>query len=144
MSKKLTQFFVNESDKTSSDSFKIKLEALMFKSESELLSKESDWSDNHDNDAVSHVSQKADSESKFKDEISNEEVLKILKKQIKKWVKSSVEKSASDSSSSDSSSSSDESDHQSCKKHSKHCCHHCCDTESDSDFNSDFDISLKY
>ena len=83
-SKKLTQFFAGEFSKTSSGSFKIKLEALTFKSEPGLLSKESDQSDNHDNDAVSHVSQKADSESKFKDEISNEEVLKILKKQIKK------------------------------------------------------------
>ena len=40
MSKKLAQFFVSESDKTS-DSFKIKLEILMF-DESESLSNESD------------------------------------------------------------------------------------------------------
>ena len=139
MSKKLAQFFVNKSDKILS-SFKIKLEVLMFESESELLSKESDWSDNHDNNIVSHVSQKADSESEFKDEISNEEVLKILKKWIKKQVKSSVKKSASDSSSSDSSSSSDESDHWFCKKCSKHYCSCCYEMNSD----SDFDISLKY
>ena len=80
-SKKLTQFFADEFDKTSSGSFKIKLEALMFKSESELLSKESDQPDNHDsNNAVSHISQEADSESKFEDKISNEGVLKISKK----------------------------------------------------------------
>ena len=41
ISKKLVQFFANESGKTS-DSFKIKLEVFMFKSESELLFKESD------------------------------------------------------------------------------------------------------
>ena len=42
MSKKLAQFFTDESDKTSSGTFKIKLEALTFESESESLSKESD------------------------------------------------------------------------------------------------------
>ena len=41
MSKKLAQFFADESGKTSS-SFKIKLEALMFKLKPELLSNESD------------------------------------------------------------------------------------------------------
>ncbi len=119
MSKKLTQFFISKSDKTSSDSFKIKLEVLMFEFRSD---------------------HEADSENK--DEISDKvkEVLKI----IKKWVKSFIKKSASDSSSSDSSSNSDESDHWSCKKCSKHH-HHCChDTESDFNSDSDFDISLKY
>src|SRR6266480_1853556 len=46
MSKKLVQFFVSEFSKTSG-SFKIKLEALMFKSKSESLSNEPDQSDNH-------------------------------------------------------------------------------------------------
>ena len=41
MPKKLVQFFADESSKTPG-SFKIKLEALMFESESELLSNESD------------------------------------------------------------------------------------------------------
>ena len=98
-SKQLAQFFASESDKTS-DSFKIKLEALTFESESESLSNE--------------LIHKADSENE--DEISDEieEVLKIIKKQIKNSVKKSVKSckdSANDSSSSDSSSSSDESDH---------------------------------
>ena len=96
-SKKLMQFFADESDKISG-SFKIKLEVLMFESESELLSNQSE----------------ADSENE--DEISDEikKVLKIIKKQVKSFIKKSVKSckdSASDSSSSDSSSNSDESDH---------------------------------
>ena len=122
MSKKLVQFFVSEFSKTS-DSFKIKLEALMFELRSESLSNES--------------VHKADLENK--NEISDEveEVLKIIKKQVKSFMK----RSADDSSNSDSSSSSDESDHQSHKKCSKH---HCCYYEMNSDSDSDFDISLKY
>ena len=65
MSKKLAQFFADESDKTS-DSFKIKLEALIFKSEPELLSKKSVHEVNFEN----------------KDKISDEikKILKIIKK----------------------------------------------------------------
>ena len=71
LSKKLTQFFVSEFDKTSSNSFKIKLEALTFEIRSESLSNESDQSDNH---------QKVNSDDE--DEISDEvkKVLKIIKK----------------------------------------------------------------
>src|SRR5204863_6809350 len=69
-SKKLMQFFADESDKISG-SFKIKLEVLMFESESELLSNQSE----------------ADSENE--DEISDEikKVLKIIKKQVKNFMK---------------------------------------------------------
>ena len=101
MSKQLTQFFANEFSKTS-DSFKIKLEAFMFKFRSESFSNES--------------VHKVNLNDKNKDEISDEieEVLKIIKKQVKSSVKKSVKShkdSADDSSSSDSFSSSDESDH---------------------------------
>src|SRR5438045_1789561 len=73
MSKKMVQFFASEFSKTS-NSFKIKLEALMFKFRSELLFNESDQSDNH---------QKTNLNDKV--EISNEvkKVLKIIKKQVK-------------------------------------------------------------
>src|SRR5204863_8594430 len=75
MSKQLAQFFVNEFSKTS-DSFKIKLEALTFESEPESLSNE--------------LIHKADSENE--DEISDEikEVLKIIKKQRRDSVKKAV------------------------------------------------------
>jgi|SRR5436190_23016121 len=65
MSKQLMQFFADESDKTS-DSFKIKLEVLMFESEPGLLSNESVHEANSENE----------------NETSNEveEVLKIIKK----------------------------------------------------------------
>src|SRR5436189_3461082 len=76
-SKKLVQFFVSEFSKTS-DSFKIKLEALMFELESRSLSNES--------------VHKADPDDKNEDEINNEieEVLKIIKKQVKSFIKNSV------------------------------------------------------
>ena len=66
-SKKLAQFFADESDKTL-DSFKIKLEALMFKFRPGLLSNES--------------VHKADLNDENKDETSDEieEVLEITKK----------------------------------------------------------------
>ena len=65
MLKKLMQFFADESDKIS-DSFKIKLEVLMFEFRSELLF----------NEFVHKVN------SENKDEINNkiEEILKIIKK----------------------------------------------------------------
>src|SRR5216117_3172954 len=100
MSKKLAQFFANESGKNKiPDSFKIKLEALMF-DRSESLSNESDQSDNCQK-VNSNNEVETDDEVQISDEVK--EVLKI-----KKQVKSFMKKPAADSSSSDSSSSSDE------------------------------------
>ena len=65
MLKKLTQFFINEFNKIS-DSFKIKLEVLMFEFESESLSNESVHEVNSEN------------ENEINDKIK--EVLKIIKK----------------------------------------------------------------